>query len=165
MTKGPFACLGRPPLPNHTRHSLSTTAASYPPLRSAGYTILRFPLSDRPPRLLRAALWHYDFTHNRTSPDWWQRRRVREYLPTVNSTSLEPVLRKLRWWGLTPPPRHGPLIFLTGAVRRGETVLAPVLIIILLARWRRWLSFPTAPPSASPTRPTSPTVGDKRKAD
>eukprot|EP00397_Hematodinium_sp_SG-2012_P030239 GEMP01032015.1.p1 GENE.GEMP01032015.1~~GEMP01032015.1.p1 ORF type:complete len:653 (+),score=92.00 GEMP01032015.1:147-2105(+) len=71
-----------------------------------------YPFVKKPPKKMRAWLYHYDFTRLRTpwnaphkksslvsiaSKRWWSRTRVREYLPEVNLVMLQNLATEQKW--------------------------------------------------------------------
>src|SRR6266481_6368262 len=64
------------------------TAAGLPRCRPIARTQ---PVSDKPPRYVRAMYYRYRFTtpsERRQTGAWWKRQELREYLPTVSLDQL-----------------------------------------------------------------------------
>ena len=59
-------------------------------LRNEGAVVdllARNPFPEKPPRYVRAILYEYNFTtlaERRATGQWWKRRELREFLPTVS---------------------------------------------------------------------------------
>ena len=65
-----------------------------------GGLLARLPFGEQPPTYIRAVLYEYRFTDfDDASDNWWQRQRVREYLPPLaaDNPSLIGVLRSFGW--------------------------------------------------------------------
>ncbi|XP_072033992.1 lipase maturation factor 2-like [Amphiura filiformis] len=53
------------------------------------------PFENKPPKYVRAKLYHYSYTKfGDTNADWWKRWNAQEYLPTVNKDNLMEYVRK-----------------------------------------------------------------------
>jgi hypothetical protein len=53
--------------------------------------LARDPFPTEPPRWIRAGVWRYRFSDSRAGGKWWERERVREYIPPLSA--LNPILR------------------------------------------------------------------------
>jgi hypothetical protein len=55
--------------------------------------LARNPFPEKPPRYVRAILYEYNFTtpaERRATGEWWKRRELREFFPTVSLNRLAP---------------------------------------------------------------------------
>nr|XP_054761334.1 lipase maturation factor 2-like [Lytechinus pictus] len=70
------------------------------------------PFPDRPPKYIRATLFHYHYTQYGTEEtDWWKRDEVNEYLPPVSLKNQQfmDIIQKNGIKLLTFPRSSGPL--------------------------------------------------------
>ncbi|KAL3842617.1 hypothetical protein ACJMK2_020610 [Sinanodonta woodiana] len=60
------------------------------------------PFHDKPPKFIRAKLYHYHFTDSSTGPGraWWWREEKGEYLPTITKDQAD-FVRALKHYGFT----------------------------------------------------------------
>ena len=50
------------------------------------------------PKYIKADLFSYKFTPlGKNSTDWWSRKYIRNYFPTVNYEQLEAYIKDLEW--------------------------------------------------------------------
>ena len=117
------------------------------------------PFPDAPPKYIRASLWHYKFTAGNQT-DWWERERVREYLPVVTKENLQGVLDRFRWNDAPGPAGAAPfgIEAVLRVLRANEEWSAPFLCAAvglgLLVRTSR---------RRSAQRPQSPLSGNSQK--
>eukprot|EP01061_Rhynchopus_euleeides_P013165 TRINITY_DN2305_c0_g1_i2.p1 TRINITY_DN2305_c0_g1~~TRINITY_DN2305_c0_g1_i2.p1 ORF type:complete len:502 (+),score=118.42 TRINITY_DN2305_c0_g1_i2:155-1660(+) len=65
---------------------------------------LQLPPKQKP-RHVRGVLYHYNYTRNLSDPEWWSRRRVKEWLPPVSLQSNE-VRNFMDHFGWTMSPKE-----------------------------------------------------------
>ena len=57
------------------------------------------PFPDKPPRYIRAVLYHYKFVKPNSKGLWWNREKISDWLPplSVNNQQLQAFLKSYKW--------------------------------------------------------------------